>query len=248
MKPNATGLRKITNGPDFSEFSKYGKGTVTVTIRNEQPIFRTSKASTGVFFVYVVGADVPQPLTLPPGSSRTLTFKNVADLGDHAQAIVAVYGRTRWIIPGTDVRAGKVVKAPDFGISGDGMELFGAFRPVWNHDGSRITYRNGMCIVSGISSKRTVGHSFDPVFKGDNAPAPCAYDSGRTAETADHLLYSVMTDEEIVIYRLKGSGAQHPGEKLATISKEKYQWISDLRWLPDGSGFLFSAADLAYSL
>ena len=84
MKPNATGLRRITNGPDRSDFSKYGKGTVTVTIRNEQPIYRASKASTGVFFVYVVGADKPQPLTLPPGSSRTLTFTNVADFGDHA--------------------------------------------------------------------------------------------------------------------------------------------------------------------
>jgi Tol biopolymer transport system component len=92
-----------------------------------------------------------------------------------------------------------------------------------------------------------VGHSFDPVFKGENPPAPCAYDWGPTAETADQLLYSVTTDDEIVIYRLKGAGAQHPGEKLATISKEKYQFITDLRWLPDGSGFLYAGADLAYS-
>jgi len=246
IKPNGTGLRKITNGPDRSDFPKYGKGTVTVTIRNEQPIYQTSKASTGVFFVYVVGADVPQPLTLPPGSSRTLTFKNVADFGDHAQAIVAVYGGNRWFIPGTDVKAGKVVKAPDFGISGDGLELFGAFRPVWKQDSSRISYRNGVCIVSSTSSRSTVGHTFDPIFKGENPPAPCAYDWGPTAETTDHLLYSVTTDEEMVIYRLKGSGSQHPGEKLATISKEQLQWLSDLRWLPDGSGFLYSGSELAY--
>ena len=247
IKPNATGLRRITNGPDRSDLSKYGKGTVTVTIRNEQSFFQTSKASTGVFFIYVVGADLPQPLTLPAGSSRTLTFKNVADLGDHAQAIVAVYGATRWIIPGTDVKAGKVVKAPDFAISGNGFELFGAFRPVWNRDGSRISYRNGVCVVSAISSRGSVGHTFDPVFKGENPPAPCAWDWGPTPETADQLLYSVSGDDEIVIYRLKGSSAQHPGEKLLTISKEKYQFINDLRWLPDGSGFLFSGADLGYS-
>ena len=237
--------RRITNGPDRSDYSKYGKGTVTVTVRNEQPIYQTTKASTGVFFVYVVGADSPQPLTLPPGSSRTLTFKNVADFGEHAQAIVAVYGGTRWFIPGTDVKAGKVVKAPDFAISGNGLELFGAFRPVWKRDASGISYRNGLCVVSSRSSRSTIGHVFDPVFKGENPPAPCAYDWGPTTETADQFLYSVTTDDEIIIYRLKGSG-QHPGEKLASFSKEKYQWVNDLRWLPDGSGFLFTGSDLGY--
>lgn len=246
MRSNGTGVRRITNGPDRSDYAKYGKGTVTVTVRNEQPIYQMAKASTGVFFVYVMGAEMPQPLTLPPGSSRTLTFKNVADFGDHAQAIVAVYGSDRWIIPGTDVKAGRIVKAPDFGISGNGLELFGAFRPAWTGDGSRISYRNGVCIVSSIASKGAVGHTYDPMFKGENPPRPCAYDYGPTPATADHLLYSVMTDEEIVIYRLKGKDAQHPGEKMTTISKENLQWLNDIRWLPDGSGFLYSASELAY--
>jgi hypothetical protein len=247
VKPDGTGARRITNGPDRTEYSKYPKGTVTVTVKNDQPIFRTSKASAGVFFVYVVGADLPQPLTLPPGSSRTLTFKNVADFGDHAQAIVAVYGGTRWIIPGTDVKAGRVVKAPDFSIFGDGMELFGAFRPVWNHDGSKISYRNGACIVSIRSSRPSVGHLFDPVFKGENAPAPCAWDMGPTPNTGDDVLYPVTTDDEIVVYKMKASTGRHPGEKVATFSKEKFQWVNDIRWLPDGSGFLLTGSELAYS-
>lgn len=245
IRPNGSGLRRITNGPDRSEYAKFGKGTVTVTVRNEQPIYQTTKASTGVFFIYVVGADAPQPLTLPPGSSRTLTFKNVADFGDHAQAIVAVYGSTRWMIPGTDVKAGKIVKAPDFGISGNGLELFGAFRPTWTSDGSRISYRNGLCVVSSRSSRSSVGHVFDPVFKGENPPAPCAYDWGPTAATADQFLYSVTTDDEIVIHRLKGN-QPHPGDKVASFPKEKFQWVNDIRWLPDGSGFLFTGADLGY--
>ncbi|HUR99188.1 MAG TPA: hypothetical protein VMZ26_14065 [Pyrinomonadaceae bacterium] len=246
MKADGTGVRRITNGPDRSDFHKYGKGTVTVTVRNEQPIYQTTKASAGIFFIYVAGADLPQPLVLPPGSSRTLTFKNVADFGDHAQPIVAVYGGTRWFIPGTDVKAGQVVKAPDFGISGNGLELFGAFRPGWKRDGSRISYRSGACIVSNTPSRTSVGHTFDPIFKGENTPAPCAFDWGPTVDTADHFLYSVTTDDEIGIYRVKGTAASHPGEKLASFSKEKYQFINDLRWLPDGSGFLFTASDLAY--
>lgn len=246
MKSNGTGVRKITNGPDRADYVKYGKGTVTVTVRNDQPIYQTTKASSGVFFIYVVGADLPQPLTLPPGSSRILTFKNVADFGDHAQAIIAVYGSTRWFIPGTDVKAGRIVKAPDFSISGNGFELFGAFRPVWKRDGSSISYRDGVCIVSRHPARPTVGHVFDPVFKGEDPPAPCAWDWGPTPETADQFLYSVTTDDEITIYRMK-EGGRHPGEKLLSISKEKYQFINDLRWLPDGSGFLFSGSDLAYS-
>src|SRR5687768_10034610 len=38
IKPNGTGLRRVTNGPDRSDYAKYGKGTVTVTVRNDQPI------------------------------------------------------------------------------------------------------------------------------------------------------------------------------------------------------------------
>ena len=243
IKSNGTGVRKITNGPNRSDYPKYGKGTVTVTVRNEQPIYQTTKASAGIFFVYVMGADLPQQLVLPPGASKTLTFKDVADFGDHAQAVVAVYGSNRWFIPGTDVKAGRVVKAPDFAISGDGIELFGAFRPVWKRDGSRISYRNGLCIVSSIASAGQVGHSFDPMFKGQNAPTPCAWDWGPTAETAEQLLYSVTTDEEIIIYRRRGESAP---EKVTSLSKEKYQFLNDLQWLPDGSGFIFSASELAY--
>ena len=243
IKSNGTGVRKITNGPNRSDYPKYGKGTVTVTVRNEQPIYQTTKASAGIFFVYVMGADLPQAITLPPGSSKTLTFKDVADFGDHAQAVVAVYGANRWFIPGTDVKAGRVIKAPDFAISGDGIELFGAFRPVWKRDGSRISYRNGLCIVSSISSAGHIGHSFDPMFKGENAPKPCAWDWGPTPETADQLLYPVITDDEIIIYRRKGESTP---EKVTSLPKEKYQFLNDLEWLPDGSGFLVSASELAY--
>ena len=91
--------------------------------------------------VYTMGADMPQQVLLPPGSTKTVVFKNVADIGDHAQPIVAIYGQARWFIPGTDVVAGKEIKAPDFLISGDGYNYFGAFRPVWKNDGTQISYR-----------------------------------------------------------------------------------------------------------
>src|SRR5690349_4887095 len=49
IKPDGTGYRKLTNGPDRSEFSKYPQGSVTVTVRNMQYSFQQTEASYGVF-------------------------------------------------------------------------------------------------------------------------------------------------------------------------------------------------------
>src|SRR5829696_3334594 len=147
IRPDGTGLRKITNTPDYNRYSSYKKGTVTITLKNLQYSFQKAQSSTGIFTIYIIGADMPQQVLLPPGATKTIVFKNVADFGDHAQPVVAIYGQIRWIMPGTDVVAGKNTKAPDFTIRGDGYEYYGAFRPVWKSDGSQISYRDGMCVL-----------------------------------------------------------------------------------------------------
>src|SRR5688500_1778633 len=239
------GFRKITNSPDHSELARYPKGVVTVTVRNDQPAWKQSQASSGIFFVYVVGADEPQAVTLPPGSSRTLTFKSVADYGAHAQAVVAMYGSYRWFIPGLDVRAGQTTKAPDFSITGDGIELFGAFRPTWRADGSSVSYRSGLCVTSSIPSQPNPGeYVFRPLFSGKAPSGACAWDWGPTAALADQLLYTDNT-EGSNIYRIK-EGGTHPGTKIHTFSELNHQIVLDLKWLPDGSGFLYAYPDLAY--
>ena len=157
IRPDGTGFRKITNSPDYNSYSNYKKGSVTVTVRNMQYSFDPAQSSAGVFFLNIVGADKAQQITLPPGASKTFTFKNVADFGETAQPIVAIYGNSRWYMPGTDVQAGKNIKAPDMLISGDGYPYFGAFRPVWKHDGSSITYRDGLCEVKTIPVQPPLG-------------------------------------------------------------------------------------------
>jgi hypothetical protein len=245
--PDGKGFRKITNSPDHGELGRYPKGTVSVTVRNDQPIWKQSRATTGVFFVYVVGADEPQALTLPPGSSKTLLFKNVADYGDHAQAVVAMYGQYRWFIPGVDVKAGRTIKSPDFQISGDGYELFGAFRPTWRSDGSRLSFRNGLCLVNTVPAQPTPGEFvFQPLFAGTHPSGACAWDWGTTPALADQIIYSANSDGEgTSIHRVREGGA-HPGTKLHAFSELDLQLLADLRWLPDGSGFLYSFPDLAY--
>jgi WD40-like Beta Propeller Repeat len=240
VRPDGSGFRKLTNAPDRSEFAKYPKGSVSVTLRNDQPIYKQSEASAGVFIVYVAGADEPQQITLPPGATKTLLFNNVADFGRHAQAVVAMWGKFRWFIPGLDVQPGRTVKAPPFSISGDGIELFGAFRPVWKADGSRVSYRSGFCTLSSTPANPTPGeHVYEPLFEGKNPLGSCVWDWGPTQSTANQLIYTENASGDSSIFRIT-EGGKHPGEKLAMYSNIEYQLLFDLRWLPDGSGFLFA--------
>ena len=240
VRPDGTGFRKLTNPPDRAEFARYPKGSVSVTVRNDQPFYRQSQASAGVFIVYVAGADEPQQITLPPGSAKTLLFRNVADFGNMAQAVVAMWGNYRWFTPCVEVQAGRTVKAPVFSITGDGIELLGAFRPVWRSDGSRVSYRNGVCTLNSTTVNPTPGeYVYNPLFAGKNPLGTCVWDWGPTAGTANQLLYTENASGDSSIFRMT-EGGKHPGERLAQYSNIEYQLLFDLKWLPDGSGFIFS--------
>lgn len=240
VRPDGGGFRKLTNPPDRAEFARYPKGSVSVTVRNDQPFYRQSQASAGVFIVYVAGADEPQQITLPPGSAKTLLFRNVADFGNMAQAVVAMWGNYRWFTPGVEVQAGRTVKAPVFSITGDGIELLGAFRPVWRSDGSRVSYRNGVCTLNSTTVNPTPGeYVYNPLFAGKNPLGTCVWDWGPTAGTANQLLYTENASGDSSIFRMT-EGGKHPGDRLAQYSNIEYQLLFDLKWLPDGSGFVFS--------
>jgi WD40 repeat protein len=237
---DGSGLRKLTNAPQMSEFAKFPKGTVSVTFRNDQPTYKESQASAGVFIVYVAGAAEPQQITLPPGAAKTIVFNQVADFGNTAQPVVAIWGNYRWFSPGVDVRAGATVKSPPFSITGDGIEYFGAYRPVWRQDGSRISYRSGACTLNSVPINPTPGeYVYNPLFSGKNPLGTCVWDWGPTPATANQLLYSENASGDSSIYRIT-EGGKHPGEKLTQYINIEYQLLFDLRWLPDASGFLFS--------
>jgi Tol biopolymer transport system component len=246
IRPDGSGFRKITNAPAHADLGKFKKGSVTVTVRNHQYSFQQAQSSAGVFIVNIVGADEPQQVTLPPGASKTLHFKNVADLGDNVQPLVAIFGNYRWMMPGTDVQAGKNVKAPDFIISGDGYAYFGAFRPIWKRDGSAISYRDGLCMIKTIPSNPPEGEFvFNPLFSGENPTGTCVWDWGPTSELEDKIIYSENTEEEGSGIYLGKEGTEHTTiNRLTLFADVKYQLAHDLRWLPDGSGFLYSATNL----
>ena len=237
IRPDGTGLRKITNTPDHKSLSNYKKGIVSVTLRNLQYSFQKADASTGIFTIYMIGANMPQQVLLPPGSTKTIVFENVADFGDHAQPIVAIYGQSRWFIPGTDVIAGKSIKAPVFTISGDGYSYFGAFRPVWKSDGTQISYRDGNCLVKTISAKPGIGSQFKSLFGEKSASGSCFWDWGPTHANSDQVLYLLHASEETSGFYVKQEGeSTKPPVPLYMSPYIAY----DLKWLPDGSGFLYS--------
>jgi WD40-like Beta Propeller Repeat len=240
IQPDGSGFRKLTNPPDRIEFARFPKGSVSVTVSNDQPLYKQTQASAGIFIVYVAGADEPQQITVPPGSAKTLVFKSVADFGNKAQAVVAAYGAFRWFIPGVDVQAGRMVKAPNFSITGDGIEYFGAFRPIWRRDGSRISYRTGVCTLGSVPVNPPVGEfSSTSLFGGKSPLGSCTWDWGPTPALENQLLYTENASGDSSIYRITEGGTA-PGTKLVPYSDIEYQILLDLHWLPDGSGFLYS--------
>ena len=243
IKSDGSDFRKITNAPDQSQYGNYKKGSVTLTVRNNAYTFQSSNATAGVFFIYIAGADLPQQVTIPPGSSKTITFKNVVDFGKKAQAIVAIYGNFRWFMPGTDVEAGTTIKAPDLIISGNGIEYFGAFHPVWRADGSELSYRTGVCTVNRIPSNPPQGeYYYQPMFSGKAPFGSCSWDWCPVSTMANKIIYT--DNNEVSGIYLMNEGGKHPGELLTTFSTIQYQILEDLHWLPDGSGFLYSTPDL----
>ena len=245
IRPDGTGFRKITNAPDYKGLANYKKGTVSVTVRNNHYSFEPGQANTGVFILNVVGAEEPQQITLPPGASKTFVFKNVADFGDAAQPIVVMNGQYRWYMPGTDVVAGQTIKAPDMIVSGDGYPYFGAFRPVWKQDGSLLSYRDGLCEVKTTPLERPAGvHYYQPLFGKDHPLGSCVWDWGPTPALTDQILYTENESEEgSGIYLMKEGSKHNPASKLTLFSEIRYQIAHDLKWLPDGSGFLYSATN-----
>ena len=235
--PDGSGLRKITNPPAAEDFARFPKGTVSVTVRSGVGIMAAPSTS---FLVYVEGAPEPQTVALPPGASRTLVFQNVADLGAHPQPVVAMFGKSRWFIPGVDVRAGGTVQAGTLNIAGKGLESFGAYGVAWRSDGTELTYGMGNCAgLFTVPAEPTAGsHQDKPVLAGNASGNACTWDWGPTRETADKILIGGgMLDANVY---LATAGSSSRGEKQ--VGGGATDLLTEVQWLPDGSGFLLSVS------
>jgi TolB protein len=236
IRPDGSGFRRITNPPDPSTYANYPKGTVTVTVTSA-PAGILAAPSTS-FLVYVAGAEEPQQVALPPGSSRTLTFENVADLGSHPQPVVAMFGKSRWFIPGVDVVAGRTVQAGVLHISGKGLEMFGAYGVAWRNGGSELTYGLGNCggLFSVPADAVAGSHQDKPPLTGSASANVCTWDWGQSTSNINQILMGGgLLDANIY---LSTAGSSSRGEKV--MSAGATDLMIEVEWLPDGSGFLFA--------
>jgi Tol biopolymer transport system component len=231
IRPNGRGLRKLTNGPERGKLASYPKGSVTVDV--------VMASGAGPALIYIAGAAEPQTVT----SSGRLTFRDVGDFGAGAvQGMVGIVGPRRWYSPGVDVQAGQTVHAGTLRISGS-ADPRRADRPGWPPDGKRVGFMAGEYCgefrtlpanppINALGETLLAAHSSLGVL--------CLVDWGPTPALANQLLYNEENSSLRGIYRTtEGSG--QPGELLVTY--DIFHLLVDLKWLPDGTGFLFSAAE-----
>jgi TolB protein len=227
-------LRKLTNGPTVDRLAALPKGTVTLTVQN-------NTSDGGPWFVYVSGAPEPQMLTLGLGETTRLTFNNVADLGSGIQPAVAINGTDRWFgVAGADVQSGRTADAGLLTISAfGGVPHFGADVPAWRSDGSTLAYlESPICGLNSLPANPPPGSTGTAVFHQNVFESTCGFDWGPAA-AADQLLVvddgDYSTNGETHIYRT-AQGSSSRGTLVATLTD--YVRLVDIRWLPDGSGFI----------
>jgi WD40 repeat protein len=231
---NGQRLRKLTNGPSLDGLAALPKGTVTLTVQN-------NTSDGGPWFVYVSGAPEPQMLTLGLGESTRLTFTNVADLGTGIQPAVVINGTDRWFgVAGADVQSGRTADAGLLTISAfGGVPHFGADVPTWRSDGSGLAYlESPLCQLDALPGNPAAGTTGTAVFPANVFESTCGFDWGPAA-ASDQLLVvddgDYTTNGETHIYRTT-SGSSSRGTVVATLTD--YVRLTDIRWLPDGSGFI----------
>jgi hypothetical protein len=231
---NGSFLRRVTNGPTCAALANYPKGTVTVTVEN-------ATFSSRLYGVYIQGAPGVQTISLGPFGAGQLTFTDVADLGNVVQPAVAIYGGYRWfgaayanVLPGQTVHAGTLT------ISGPGFWRLGAYKSSWRQDGSGIGYTSTHCgTMYEISPNAPAGHIGEPVLNIDEGSCVMAW--GPTPATHNQILYIVDSWEDDVdgIYHAT-AGSSTLGTRVVPLDSFDGERAMDVKWLPDGSGFLFT--------
>jgi hypothetical protein len=238
IRPDGTMLRKLTNPPPYEELERLPKGTVTVSVEN-------LTFDGGPYFVYVMGAPEPQQVTIGPGSTERFTFAGVADLGNGVfQPAIVIHGVQRWwdAAAAADVRPGAAADAGRIAISANPIEYFGADGPFWRADGAQIGFFFGpTCLLQRAPADPPLGPSFEPLVDPAVFGSICAVDWGPNGD----LLLVDSTSEYVesgrtLIYHVAAGSRQR---NASVTAFDDYVRVTDIRWLPDGSGFIVARQD-----
>ncbi len=233
---DGSGYRRITNSPACAVLAGLTKGAVTVNVNNY---------TSGMFWVYVQGA--PSVKSVLGGFFGTVTFDDVADFGPGVyQPSIGIGGLDRFTSypPYADVQPGQTVPGGNITVMKySGFRGFGAGKVAWKADGSALAYvmRSNSAITQISASPSYGATGVDLPLIERAAPGRVAW--GPTPAAADQYLYSsgmnVFKDNIGGIY-LNTVGDTSGGTQLVLFYDYSAEYIHDIAWLPDGSGFLFS--------
>jgi len=230
------GLHRLTNAPSLGELPRYPKCKVAVTVTN-----RSRDPLVGMIVAYVVGASKPESVLVPPfGGIATVTFNDVAVIPGALQPVMAAFGGRRWPGPPLRLVAGQINKA-SMTLTGRGFEMMGAYRPVWSRDGKQLAYRFGeSASVWRVSGQGEPGAGIGAQLGGEQVTQVAAFDWGLPGVAGGSLLYAhgfvIDGEQDNSIYQTDDEG--HNAARVLHYD-DSNEHIQQIRWLPDGSGFVF---------
>lgn len=230
INPDGSNLHRLTNAPSCSQLAAFAQGSASVQVEN-----RLTNVSQ--VLVYMEGAPTAKVVSLPPGSTTTVVFAQVADLGAGVQQnAVVINGNTRWFDAGVhaDIVSGENRHAGKITLAAEGSKAYGAYHISWNPAGDTLAYQFGQ------GSLWRVG--LDVPILGEGGPLldPQTNNStlGRSpvwSPMDNQFLYEDFGNRPPTIVRGE-VGSTNPGTPLVNVT-----FTSGFAWLTDGSGLV--AAD-----
>lgn len=237
IRADGSGHRRVTQAPACADLARLPKATVRVPVKNVR-----LESFTG--FLYFQGAPGLQAVSLPAGGSTTVTVKNVAAFRDkdtfQVAALVAGADRAYFVgtalqpVPGGQHTAAALFVSP----LTPGLEP----RSVsWHASGKHLAYAYGLASLRRISATPAPLDFGDTLVSAENGPSIVLHAAyGPTAAAANDLLVQGWSTEGDAIYRVR-AGATQMGAPLVRL---EYTSVRGLAWLPDGSGFVYSAQEM----
>lgn len=248
LHPDGTNLKRITNGPNPESLDNYPKGSVSFSIVN-------FLADQFTYFIYVAGAPEVLQVSLSPNTEYNITIEDVADFGPGVNQFVTVHAPPHtWVWPATyfDVKENQNVNSPSrFEIANTNKSQdFGAYGVTWSSNSQRIGYRfTRQAALYSIAADPPINSFGDDVFNFPERPDQISFFNGIVfsplASEPNKFLYLLEEKtenlfEDIFQVYLGELGDTELSAPLVNGSADN--WVLDLSWLPDGSGFLLTVA------
>jgi hypothetical protein len=233
IRADGANFHRVTAPPACGANPGLPTGTVQLVVWNYT-------GQSGTYLVYIEGAPGPQDVTLSDYGSAMVTFTNVMDYGTGIpQWAVGIYGFDRYsdVSSHVDVIAGQSVAAT--------LSLFPMQRdwsyPSYNSDGTRMAYiqNPGTFFYTLSASTNPGGVGWKLLADGVSmpmSPSHLQWGRGSHANQVLYLGYDTNTWPYTYGFYLADEGSASPG-----IKEEAVDVALGLTWLPDGSGFLYSA-------